>query len=227
MIELVFVIVVLGIIATVALPRLASDGVQDAMDQILSDIRYTQHLALVDNVIDQAIPRDTRWQSAFWTIQFRNTTDGGGDWAYTIGSDSDYGGNFTLNEAAVDPRDGRPIYGNVAAGATNVSPKVFITKKFDITNIDFINGCNVATGAGGTNNASHIGFDNLGRPHKGHLNALGLGPAAVSPNYSSTMQGNCTIAFTFSGGAQTSYITIQRETGYACISNLAGVCRQD
>ena len=224
MIELVFVIVVMGIIAAVALPRFAADNVQDAMDQILSDIRYTQHLALVDNVID---PTDTRWQSAFWTIQFQNTTDGGGDWAYTIGSDSDYGGNFSLAEAAVDPRDGRPIYGNVAAGATNVSPKVFISKKFGITNVDFATSCNVPTGAGAANNnASHIAFDNLGRPHKGHLNAAGLGPAAVSPNYASVMQGNCTIAFTFAGG-EISWITIQRETGYACISNNAGICRQD
>ena len=226
MIELVFVIVVMGIIAAVALPRFAADNVQDAMDQILSDIRYTQHLALVDNVIDQGIPRDTRWQSAFWTIQFQKTTDGGGDWAYTIGSDSDYSSKISLNEAAVDSRDGRPIFGDVTASATNVSPKVFITKKFGITNIDFAIGCDVPTGAGGANNASHVAFDNFGRPHKGHFVAAGVAPAAASPDYSSTMQGNCTIAFTFAGG-ETSWITIQRETGYACVSDVAGVCRTD
>lgn len=212
MIELVFVIVVIGIIAAVALPRFESDNVQEAMDQILSDIRYTQHLALVDNVIN---PTDIRWQSAFWTIQFRNNAG----WAYTIGSDSNMLGNFDLIEAAVDPRDGRPIYGNVAEGATNVSPKVFISKKFGITNVDFATGCNVVTGSVGTNNASHIGFDSFGRPHKGHL-------GSGAPNYSSIMQGNCTIAFTFAGG-ETSWITIQRETGYACISTNAGICRQD
>jgi prepilin-type N-terminal cleavage/methylation domain-containing protein len=217
MIELVFAIVVIGIIAAVALPRFESDNVQDAMDQILSDIRYTQHLALVDNVIN---PTDTRWQSAFWTIQFENTVGGAPDkWAYTIGSDSNMLGNFNLAEAAVDPRDGRPIFSSVAEGATNVSPKVFITKKFGITNIDFNIGCNVVTGAGGTSPAQHIAFDNFGRPHKGHL-------GSITPNYSSIMQGNCTIAFTFAGG-ETSWITIQRETGYACISNVAGVCRQD
>lgn len=217
MIELVFVIVVMGIIAAVALPRFASDNVQEAMDQILSDIRYTQHLALVDNVIN---PTNASWQSAFWTIQFENTLGGApSKWAYTIGSDSGYGGNFNLAEAAVDPRDGRPIFSTVAEGATNVSPKVFISKKFGITNVDFATGCNVVTGAGGANNASHIAFDNLGRPHKGHL-------GSGAPDYSSIMQGNCTIAFTFAGG-ETSWITIQRETGYACISTNAGICRQD
>ncbi|MBN2768850.1 MAG: prepilin-type N-terminal cleavage/methylation domain-containing protein [Campylobacterales bacterium] len=216
MIELVFVIVVMGIIAAVALPRFESDNVQEAMDQILSDIRYTQHLALVDNVID---PTNASWQSALWTIRFQKTTVGD-EFTYTIASDiSNYDGNFDKIEAAIDPRDGRPIYGNIPAGDTTVSPKVFITKKFGITNVDFATGCNVATGSGGTNNSQHIGFDSFGRPHKGHLgNNL--------PNYSSIMQGNCTIAFTFAGG-ETSWVTIQRETGYACISNNAGVCRQD
>ncbi len=214
MIELVFVIVVMGIIAAVALPRFAADNVQDAMDQILSDIRYTQHLALVDNVID---PTNASWQSAFWTIQFRNN---GGAWAYTIASDSDFGGGFGPAEAAVDPRDGRPIFSDLTqAAATAVSPKVFITKKFGITNIDFAAGCNVATGVGALNGSQHIGFDNFGRPHKGHL-------GSIAPNYSSIMQGNCTIAFTFAGG-ETSWITIQRETGYACVSDVAGVCRTD
>lgn len=218
MIELVFAIVVIGIIAAVALPRFESDNVQDAMDQILSDIRYTQHLALVDNVID---PNNASWQSAFWTIRFRNTNDGVGDWTYTIASDiSNHDGGFDLIEAAIDPRDGRPIFGNVAVGATNVSPKVFISKKFGITNVDFATGCNVATGAGGVNGSSHIGFDNFGRPHKGHL-------GSITPNYSSIMQQDCTIAFTFSGG-ETSWITIQRETGYACIwDNIAGACKID
>ncbi len=215
MIELVFVIAVMGIIAAVALPRFASDNVQDAMDQILSDIRYTQHLALVDNVID---PTDSSWQSAFWTIQFENTVGGApSKWAYTIGSDSDMLGNFSLAEAAVDPRDGKPIFSSVAEGATNVSPKVFITKKFGITNVDFATGCNVATGVGALNGSQHIGFDNFGRPHKGHLRS-------TTPNYSSIMQQDCTIAFTFAGG-ENSWITIQRETGYACISNNLGVCR--
>ena len=207
MIELVFVIVVIGIIAAIALPRFESDNVQEAMDQILSDVRYTQHLALVDNVID---PTNGSWQSAFWTIQFRNTIDGSGDWAYTIASDiSDHNGNFSKTEAAVDPRDGRLIYGNTDNSDTDVSKKVFLTDRFGITNVNFNTSCNVQTGSTGTNNSQHIGFDSFGRPHKGHL-------GSTSPNYSSIMQGNCTIIFTFSGG-ETAQITINKETGYAFV----------
>ncbi len=198
MIELVFVIVVIGIIAAVALPRFAADNVQDAMDQILSDIRYTQHLALVDNVID---PTNARWQRAFWSIQFENTAGGApSKWAYTIGSDSNMLGNFNLAEAAVDPRDGRPIFSSVTEGATNVSPKVFISKKFGITNVTFAGSC---TGA------QYVGFDNFGRPHQGHL-------GSGSPDYSTVLHNDCNIIFTFAGG-ETEQITINKETGYAFV----------
>ncbi len=197
MIELVFVIVVMGIIAAVALPRFASDNVQEAMDQILSDIRYTQHLALVDNVIN---PTNASWQSAFWSIQFENTTGGApSKWAYTIGSDSDMVGNFNKTEAAIDPRDGRPIFSSVAEGDTTVSPKVFISKKFGITNVAFTGGCV---------NAQYVGFDNFGRPHQGHL-------GSGSPDYSSIMTSDCTITFTFPSGAK--QIQINKETGYAFV----------
>ena len=46
MIELVFVIVVIGILAALALPRIDRDLRQEAKDNLLSAIRYTQHLAL-------------------------------------------------------------------------------------------------------------------------------------------------------------------------------------
>jgi len=49
MIELILVIVVLGILAALAMPRVDRDSRQEAADNILSAIRYTQHLALMDN----------------------------------------------------------------------------------------------------------------------------------------------------------------------------------
>ena len=52
MIELVFVIVVIGILAALALPRIERDLRQEAADNILAAIRYTQHLALNDNKTD-------------------------------------------------------------------------------------------------------------------------------------------------------------------------------
>lgn len=50
MLELVLVIVVIGILAALAIPRLERDLKQEAADTVLSNIRYTQHLALIDNI---------------------------------------------------------------------------------------------------------------------------------------------------------------------------------
>ncbi len=84
MIELVFVIVVLGILAALALPRIERDIRQEAADNILSAIRYTQHLALTDNKTD---PFDPNWQNKLWKIQFINIIRQG-IYFYTISSDT-------------------------------------------------------------------------------------------------------------------------------------------
>ena len=140
MIELVFVIVVLGILAALALPRLERDLKQEAADNILSSIRYTQHLALTDNkhrfdLVD--------WQKALWQISFSQSS-------YTIGTDMDYSGDIIPTEAAIDPSNGQLMHSD----ATNPSPNILLTKKYGINSITF-NNC-------GT---SGIAFDNLGRPH--------------------------------------------------------------
>ena len=49
MLELVFVIVVSGILAATFIPRFDRDNLQEAADQVISHIRYTQHLAMVDD----------------------------------------------------------------------------------------------------------------------------------------------------------------------------------
>lgn len=51
MLELVVVIVVIGIIAVAALPRINDDHIAEAADQVMSHIRYTQHLAMQDSKV--------------------------------------------------------------------------------------------------------------------------------------------------------------------------------
>lgn len=104
MLELVFVIVVLGILAALAMPRLDRDLRQEAKDNILSAIRYTQHLALID---DKTVP-GTAWQANLWNIAFQS--DGS---SYTISS----GGTNAL-----DPIDGKAMDGT--------SPNTLIGKKY-------------------------------------------------------------------------------------------------
>ena len=115
MIELVLVIIVIGILAALAIPRMERDIRQEAKDNLLSAIRYTQHLALVDDKTD---PFDPAWQSKLWNISFSN---------------SDY--NITSNgTVAIDPANGKLM-------SSGGSPNVDLGKKYGINAIVFSGGC--------------------------------------------------------------------------------------
>ncbi|MFC2057922.1 Tfp pilus assembly protein FimT/FimU [Campylobacterota bacterium] len=205
MLELVFVIVVLGIIAALALPRMDRDLRQEAADNILSAIRYTQHLALND---DKTNPFGGNWQRALWQIRFMQS---GSTWSYTIGANNDYttgGTSIDKIEAAIDPMNGQYMFNDNPTNPLNdESPNIFITKKYGIDTVTF-NNCQ------GTQNttANHIAFDHLGRPHRGITDN-------GSNDYRTYVKtGDCTITFTFqSSGITPLVLNIAQETGYAHI----------
>lgn len=205
MIELVMVIVVLGILAALSMPRLDRDIRQEAADSILSDIRYTQFLALMDNKHNFNNPE---WQQRFWRITFSNC---GTDQFYMIGSDESMDGsnsaNFALTEAAIDPTNNQPMfYACSGVNKTSVSDRIFITDKYGITTVTPSGGCTTAVnGSGG----KHLAFDQFGRPHYGFS-------TSTTPNYASYMKETCTLTFTMSSG-DTFAITILPETGHTYI----------
>ncbi|MDQ7047951.1 MAG: type II secretion system protein [Sulfurovum sp.] len=201
MIELVLVIVVLGILSALAMPRLDRDLEQEAADNILSAIRYTQHMALIDNKHDA---NTTQWQKAFWQIQFAPCSDG--KFFYRVGADHnmDSGSTFEKPEAATDPMNGKPMYMNNGGdcSATDFSPNILIGKKYGLTSI---------TGTGGCADRQYIGFDYLGRPQQ-------VFSTSSEPNYSSYMSTNCTFTFSSDSGSFDDFaIIIEKETGYAYI----------
>lgn len=214
MLELVFAIVVIGIIASLAMPRIDRDIRQEAADNVLSAIRYTQHLALMD---DKTNPADPQWQLTLWNIRFSNYTENElTKWFYTIGSNMNHGANIAQAETAIDPTNGKYMYhlaGDSTLDETDESKNIFIGDKYGINKVDFATGCNVQTGSAGNNANTHIAFDYLGRPHKGMYSQ-----ADPANDYATVMQGDCTIAFGFEDGSIPDFqITILRETGYAFI----------
>ncbi len=211
MIELVMVIVVLGILAALAIPRFDRDLKQEASDHILSSIRYTQHLALMDYKHEF---NDSYWQQRFWRIVFGTCT--GSDKYYMIGSDDskDSANNayFDQNESAIDAITGKPIFWTngtdcTSGGDGSVSEDIFISKKYGITAV---------TSSGGCNGGVHIAFDHLGRPHHG----VNFSQSTV-PNYSGYMKNICSFTYTMSDG-DTFIIDILPETGYASIRGQEG-----
>jgi len=204
MIELVFVIVVLGIIAAVAIPKVDRDRTQEAADSILADIRYAQHMAMVDFRQQSIGTNATQWQRSFWQIKIESCGNDTGFFV-SIGADKDYGGDINTGEAAIDPSNGKPMFWrntvDCAPGddLSSASENIFITKKFGVTAINVT----------GTGCSQHIGFDHLGRPHSGFS-------SSTSPDYSTYLKNSCTFTFTVKDSDNFSII-VQPETGYAQI----------
>jgi len=83
MIELVFVIVVIGILAAVIIPRIKTNQTLEAAIKLLSDIRYTQHLSMINDKFDTS---NTNWFKNRWKIVINNNK-------YSIMSDALYAKN--------------------------------------------------------------------------------------------------------------------------------------
>jgi len=210
MIELVLVIIVMGILAAMALPRYQNDIRQEAADNILSAIRYTRLMALTDNVTN---PRDNKWQRAFWRFGIEGCSDDG--IFYYISSDKDYEGDIDNSEIINDPTNGLHLMGAnnqpcetvIQSGA---SPNIFLTKHFGIKEGDI----DICTSGG-----QYIGFDYLGRPHTGFAGNGG----STSPNYASLLHTDCTITINFSdSGLDPINIIVEKGTGHTYIQGESG-----
>jgi len=208
MLEMVMVIVVLGILAALAIPRMNRDIRQEAADNVLSAIRYTQHLALMDSKVNlNPTPENPKaaWLKTLWHLRFATyTKDGETKWFYTISSNMDHDTNVDKNETAVDMTNGKYFY-HLAGDATETredeSLNLFIGKKFGVKTITFTNGC-----AGG----QLIAFDHLGRPH--------VGIYGGGNDFATYMTNDCTMTFGFEDSTIPNFqILIRAETGYANI----------
>ena len=207
MIELVFVIVVLGILASLAMGRMDRDLRQEAAETILSHIRLAQQMALSDNKHrpSDGTSNDNRWQRAYWQFTLRPIN---GNWRYRVGSDSDLGGGANglgKFEAAINPIDGKYLWTNTTNLLNDESPVILLTKKYGINNVSFTNAC--------VNR--QIVFDYLGRPHSN--------TSYNNPDFSNIMTSDCNLTFTLStdqdndGNPDSFVITIEKETGHAFI----------
>lgn len=197
--ETVIVIVVIGIISALAIPRLDTDKLQEAADQILSHIRYTQHLAMMD---DRFAQDNQLWYQERWRITFRDCNGASNEKYYVIYRDLNHGGVSAApgkNESAINPSDGKYLYNDGSCIEQNdESSEVLIGKKYNITGVSNTGGCS---------QHKFIAFDEIGRPY----NDIYTYP------YKPLSQ-DCNLTFTSSYGQFT--ITITKETGYAYISSI-------
>lgn len=204
MIELIFVIVVIGILAAVIMPRTGSNKLHEAATQVLSHIRYTQHLAMVDDKFD---PNEATWYREKWQIRFRRNSGASG---YVIFSDSIVTqGNVNNGERAIDPLTKEGIDGFLDY------PNAELTATYSIKGDDtgITQSCFTADGSLVTSNRGVFAFDYLGRPYSGVSNATSTTQYLITAN--------CDLTLTDTSGTSVK-IRVHPETGYACILNDAG-----
>ncbi len=208
LIELVFVIVIIGILVALILPQTKTNSVQEAAIQVLSHIRYTQHLAMIDNKYNS---KDKNWYKGRWQIVFgKHSRFANQKPAYTIFSDSGaYSGDPIQSEIAINPQNHNQImtggYGTGALDYNNANFKgmrsLNLGEKYNITKISFSGGCNIG---------NRISFDYLGRPFTGDHKTM-TGPYSAKSSRLFTKDCNITLE----DGTKSATIKISQETGYA------------
>ena len=140
LLELVFVIVVIGILSATVIPSTKTNPLQEAATQLVSHIRYAQHLAMVDDkyMASQSLSEygDSttkenhlkQWFNGRWQITFHfNSTEPAGfrEYYYSIFSDipwtSSYNydrrinipaSDYSYNNIAVNPLTRKVLTGN-------------------------------------------------------------------------------------------------------------------
>lgn len=207
MLELVFVIVIIGILSFMAASSFQRNTLREAADQVVSHIRYTQHLAMMDNKFD---PSDSTWFRKRWQVVFNSDASTYNQWAYTIFSDGNKNANpnLTLNEVAISPLDPEKFltggYSNIIfSDGVGATQEMNLGIKYGITDVNLSNSCRFSS-------SLRISFDYLGRPLKG-----------VPSGFGTTYQGNRLIIsqclITLSNDASNITIAIEPETGYTHI----------
>jgi prepilin-type N-terminal cleavage/methylation domain-containing protein len=222
MLELILVIVVMGIIAANVMPRLKRDTRAEAINHMLTMIRYTQNLALHDSKHSDN-PNEINWQRSFWRFQIYKCSNKSGLY-YQIGSDLNYDSSITINETAIDPSNGKNTFWSGAqpcpknlenAGAAaqtlsdRVSPNIFITQKYGINDVSFSSCQIMEDGTSKGSTVKHIGYDNFGRPYKSYTEKN-------RPIYNGLIKTSCKITFKFEDANIKPFkIIIPPESGYA------------
>ena len=218
MIELIFVIVVVGILAAIMIPKLNRNASREAANQILTHIRYTQHLAMQDDKYLQSVD-EKLWFKMRWGITFNETSlkecsidkPGVKTWKYSVFFDKSVNGNINSeNEVANDIyKSGKLLSGGWSSGIVTEAickkwnKELNLGKRFGITSVDFKDGCS---------GMQTIIFDEMGRPMRVASTTSG---GAKRP-YDRLLKKDCSITITDKRGNQTT-ITIEKESGFTSI----------
>lgn len=224
MIELVFVIIVIGILAAVIIPRVQTNPLQEAAIQLVSDIRYTQHLAMVDDRYSLTNPI---WFKERWQLKFSKVGGSDHEWAYAIFSDKDsgsgYDGNPNAIETATNPLNPSKkltggYSGTIEYDDPDASNKLNLGNSYGVKDIDMLGGCAISD-----DGKKRVYFDFLGRLMYG--NPKDLDSLFKDGNVNKLVSTQCKIELCSvsdclsASSSEKVTILIEPETGYVRMQN--------
>ena len=218
LLELVVVIVLIGILSSVAIWKFKADKLVEATDQVVSHIRYTQHLAMQDNKFKVRARNGevSKWYRQRWNLAFQNEKS----WKYTVFYDIDskkpneFSGNLNSNkEVAKDPANNSKFLSAGWSGISKedceqASQKFNLGKIFGIIDVKFSKNCG--------NRAKTLSFDEFGRPMQ-PVTATGNGGA--QRGYDKILLKRCEI--TLKTDSKQSIISIEPITGFLSVKYIS------
>lgn len=232
LVELIFVVVVIGILAFSLWPKKQPIQALAAARQIVAHIRYTQHLALNDDKFATHIDDGGTgnsiaidWYKRMWRIVFsnQNKIEGKCDntgWRYAVYQNiskdlSDKGQPNGTIEAARNPAQAGKVLSACYSGlSTNTSDELNLSQTYKIKKIDF---SEFAEGG----KIQGIIFDELGRAYpRGEWDA----PYGNKHKFSQGDGSFGRIKLSAKDRSRAS-ILVFAETGYACVENVDLGCQ--
>jgi len=225
LIELIFVILIIGILTAVMIPNIENNSLKQAAQQVAADIRYTQHLALIDDRYDVNDANSTgsvKWYKTRWQILFSANNGsalndlGDPKLAYTIFSDKVGSSTGNPNESEIAIMPGNPSRRMTGGYDTSNALRYWhsdfvglkrmnLEEQYDISTVSFSAGCSV----GGS---TRLAFDYIGRPIKGNLRF------DTTPYMNGDLiVSDCNITLTHEDG-NSIVITVKPETGFVVIN---------
>ncbi len=221
LLELIFVIIVIGVLAVFALPKLQKNNLPKAAAQVIAHIRYTQHLAMIDDKFNSL---SNHWYRGRWRLSFSKSNTGTNNkYAYTIFSDTVGGsaGNPDPKEVAINPLNKNKRLTGGASGASmihtgdsNATNTMNIGEEYNVLDVDFSPNCRTGT------TSKTITFDHIGRPIRGALSNFDSAYHSSSTATNILISGQCVINLcsvsncNTANGDEIISIAIEPESGY-------------
>jgi len=135
LLELIFIILVVGIIASQSIQKNNLSKLTLAKNQIILHLKYARYIAMLDNKYDY---QDIEWYKKRWSLKFLNCQSSIGGIYYVIYNDLVSNGAIKKEETLKDPLTGNYIYSYQCTKDSlyDKSKFVLLTEEYEIKSIN-------------------------------------------------------------------------------------------